>query len=145
MFTHTQKTTSLFTEDLSYWKLPSMSNLAATQSSWNLGALHPLDKYPWQSKSQSICSLAGTLSNANVRDTSEVLALCGYFLQTVPLPSLPAGGAVLVWASWWRRPHLLSQPLPFTFSPSALASCYSLKRLGIISPQETGNMWWSRS
>lgn len=37
----------------------SMSNLAVAQSSWNLAVMRPLDKYPWQSKSQSICSMAG--------------------------------------------------------------------------------------
>lgn len=93
---------------------------------------------------------AETLSNANARDTLEVVALCGYLKkrkkETVYLPAAaPVCGAVLEPSSWWRCLHLLHQSLPFTFSPSALSSCYSLKRLGIISPQETGNMWWSRS
>lgn len=88
---------------------------------------------------------AETLSNANARDTLEVVALCGYLKkrkkETVYLPAAaPVCGAVLEPSSWWRCLHLLHQSLPFTFSPSALSSCYSLKRLGIISPQETGNM-----
>lgn len=88
---------------------------------------------------------AETLSNANARDTLEVVALCGYLKKrkkgTVYLPAAATVcGAVLEPSSWWRCLHLLHQSLPFTFSPSALSSCYSLKRLGIISPQETGNM-----
>ena len=85
---------------------------------------------------------AGTLSNANARDTLEVVALCGYFYKHyyTTAPWLVAH-AVLERASWWRCLHSLHQSHPFRFlSLSALSSCYSLKRLGIISPQETGNM-----
>lgn len=92
---------------------------------------------------------AETLSNANARDTLEVVALCGYLKKRKKETYLPAAAPVCAAvpepSSWWRCLHLLHQSLPFTFSPSALSSCYSLKRLGIISPQETGNMWWSRS
>lgn len=37
----------------------SMSTFAVARRSWNLAVKCPLEKYPWQSKSQSICSVAG--------------------------------------------------------------------------------------
>ena len=58
---------------------------------------------------------AGTLSNANARDTLEVVALCGYFYKTPYLSGIPACGAVLERASWWRCLHSLHQSLPFRF------------------------------
>lgn len=89
---------------------------------------------------------AGTWSNANARDTLEIVALCGYFYKPLRLPwnpcvqeqfwGEPAGGSVCT-CFINHSPLFLSLLL---FSASALSSCYSLKRLGIISPQETGNM-----